>query len=90
MTSSSENIFRVTDHLFGESTSQFPSQSNSNLDIWCFFVSSLNKLLSKRWIDRIFETTWRSFDVTVMVMVQHHDNRGYYVTEFTWRPSVAV
>ena len=43
-------------------TGGFRSQRASYVDLWCFFVVSLNKHSIGRW----FETPWRSFGVTVM------------------------
>ena len=33
-------------------SSGFPSQRDSNADLWCVFVISLKKLLNKHWFDR--------------------------------------
>ena len=43
-----------------------PAQRDSNVDLWCFFVFSLNKLLNKHWIGWKCETQWRPFDVDIM------------------------
>ena len=48
-------------------TTEFPSQWDSNADLWCSFVVILNKLLNKHSIDRYFETSWQTFDVAVML-----------------------
>ena len=40
-------------------TGGFPSQRDSDADLWCFFVVSLNKLLNKHSIARQCETPWR-------------------------------
>ena len=45
----------------------FPWQKDSNADLWCFVVVSLNKLLNKHSIERQSETPWWSFDVAEMV-----------------------
>ena len=54
MTSSGENIFRVTIPLCWNppATTGFPSQRYNNADLWYSFVVTLNKLLNKHSIDR--------------------------------------
>ena len=56
-------------------TSGFPSQRDSNMDLWCFFVVSLNKLLNKHSIDQLFRMPWQSFDVTIMIQKMYFDYR---------------
>ena len=60
--------------LCAEVTDGFLSQKHSNVDLWCFFVVSLNKLSKKHSMDRLFETPWRSFDVTVIMMTSFNGN----------------
>ena len=54
MTALNGNIFHVTVPLCREPLviSGFSSQMDSNVDFWCFFVVSLNKLLNKHSIGR--------------------------------------
>ena len=69
MTSSNGNIIRASVPFCGEYspvTGGFPSQRDNNADLWCFFVVSLNKLLNKHSIDRLFETPSPPFSVAVM------------------------
>ena len=46
----------------------FPSQTNSNIELWCcdFFVVGPNKLMRKRSSCRWFDTPWSPYDVTIM------------------------
>ena len=49
MTSSKENIFRVTGHLCGEFTGEFPAQTKAtDAELWCFFNLRVNKRLSRQ------------------------------------------
>ena len=65
MTSSNENIFRVTGHLCGEFTGPrwFPRTEASDAELWSFFDLRLNKRLSKRswgwWIETLLRPLWR-------------------------------
>ena len=58
MTSSNENIFRVTGHLCGEFTSRrwIPTQRPVTRSYDVFFKLRLNKLLCKQWWGWLFET----------------------------------
>ena len=47
-------------------TSGFPSQSASNMELWCFFVDSPNRLLEKDSKLQWSETWWCLCDFTVM------------------------
>ena len=60
-------------------TSGFPSQRDSNMDLWCFFVVSLNKLLNKHSIDQLFRMPWQSFDVTVMIQKMYFHYRWIFL-----------
>ena len=62
MTSSNGNIFRVTGSLCGEFTGhgELPSQRPVTPSFGVFFDLRLNKRLSKKWRDWLFETTSRS------------------------------
>ena len=68
MTSSNENIFRVTGHLCGEFTGhwwEFPAQTPATRSFDVFFDLRLNKRLSKQWWGWWFETPshplWRHY-----------------------------
>ena len=59
MTSSNENIFRVTGHLCGEFTGEFPTQRPVTRNFDVFFDLRLSKRLSKQWWGWWFETLSR-------------------------------
>ena len=63
MTSSSENIFRVTDHLCGEIPGEFSSQRPVPRSFDVFFDLRLNKRLSKQlwgwWFETPSSSLWR-------------------------------
>ena len=68
MTSSNENIF-MSLSLYAWKlpvTGGLSSKRDSNMNLWCFFDASHNKLLNKHSVSQWFETPWRSFDVDVM------------------------
>ena len=46
----------------------FPSQTNSNIELWCcdFFVVGPNELMRKRSSCLWFDTPWNPYDVTIM------------------------
>ena len=54
ITSSNENIFQLLSLCDGKPpvTGGFPAQKDSDMDLWCYFVVSLNKLLNKHLIGR--------------------------------------
>ena len=58
MTSSNENIFRVTGHLCGEFTGHrwSPHTKASDAEFWCFFYLRLKKRLNKQSWGWRFET----------------------------------
>ena len=60
MTSSNENIFRVTGPLCGEFTGEFPRKKDSDAELWFYFDLRLNKRLNKQSRRRWFETSSRS------------------------------
>ena len=62
MASTNENIFRVTDPLWGESTGHqwIPLAKASDAELRCFFDVRLNKRFSKQPRRRWFETPSRS------------------------------
>ena len=63
MTSSNENIFRVTDHLCGEFPVNFPTQRPVTRSCVVFFDLHLNKRLSKQrwgwWFETVSRPLWR-------------------------------
>ena len=67
---SNGNIFCITVHLCRDplETGGLPSQSESNMDLWCFFIVSLNKLLNKDLINQLFGMPWCH-----LVIWQHHN-----------------
>ena len=69
MTSSNENIFRVTGHLCGE----FPTQKPVTRSFAVFFDLHPNKRLSKQW--------WGWWYETPPCPLRHHRNVG---TQLTW------
>ena len=88
MTSSNGNIFRVTGHLYGNSTipGEFPTQRPVTWSFGVFFDLRLNKRLSKRWRCWWFETPsrplwrhrnglwWRCSSNTYIIVHMHHRN----------------
>ena len=61
MTSSNENIFRVTGHLCGEFTGPrwIPRTKASDAELWCFLWSASEKRLRKQWWGWWFDTSSR-------------------------------
>ena len=63
MTSSNGNIFRVTSHLFGEFTGEFPAQRPVAPSFDVFFDLRLNKRLSRQswgwWFEKLSRPLWR-------------------------------
>ena len=65
MTSSNENIFRVTGPLCGEFTSYrwIPRTKASDAELWCFFYMRLDKRLCKQsrgwWFETLSCPLWR-------------------------------
>ena len=68
MTSSNENIFRVTGPLCGEFTGHrwIPSTKASDAELWCFLDLRLNKRLCKQSWGWWSETPSRHYDVIAM------------------------
>ena len=62
MTSSNENIFRVTGPLCGKFTGHrwIPHTKASDAELWCFIDLRLNQSLSKQLRSRCFETPTHS------------------------------
>ena len=56
----------ATDPLWGESTRLNWITLLNYMDLCCFFVVSLNKLLNKHWRCLWFEMPWHSCNITVM------------------------
>ena len=67
ITSSKGNIFRVTGHLCGEVTGEFPAQKPFKRSLDVFFKLRLNKRCSKQWRGWWFETHRAHYDVTVII-----------------------
>ena len=65
ITSSNENIFRVTGHLCGEFAGHqwIPCTKASDAELWCFCLICLNKRLSKQswgwWLETPLSPLWR-------------------------------
>ena len=76
--------FRITDHR------GFFSQSTSNVDLWCFFVASLKKLLNKQSSSPWFEMLRRSRDVTAMSSFRWGCYHSYPQPKKPCRGSIAV
>ena len=66
MTSSNGNIFRVTDHLCGEFTGEFPTRRLVTQSFDIFFDLRRNKRLSKQSWGWWFETLSPHYDVIIM------------------------
>ena len=66
MTSSNGNILRVTDHLCGEFTSEFPAKRPETRSFDVFFDLHLNERLSKQswgwWLETPLCPSWRHCD----------------------------
>ena len=76
MTSSSENIFRVTGPLWGEFTGHrwIPLTKASNAELWCFLDLRLNKGMGKqpkyRWIETPSRLLWCHCNVYHLICVK--------------------
>ena len=74
MTSSNENIFRVTGPLWGDSpvTGEFPSQRPTTRNFDVFFDLCLNKRLNKQslgwWFETLSRSLWRHFNVFGVIL----------------------
>ena len=70
MTSSNGNIFRVTDHLGGEVTGEFPAQRPVTRSFDVFFDLRLNKRLSKQkwgwWFETLSRPLWRHCNALIL------------------------
>ena len=81
MTSSNENIFRVTSHFWEESTGHRWIPLTKSSDTGLFFVLCLNKRLSKHSRRRCFETPLRS-------LWRHCDDEAWLPS--AWRLSLCL
>ena len=99
MTSSNENIFRVTGPLCGEFTSHrwIPLTKASDAELWCFLWFRLNKQLSKQSWRRWFETPPRSLwchcnvssclpELTSILVVERYNPVIFLV----WNPQIFI
>ena len=79
-TSWNGNAFCITGPLWGESTDhrRITSQRASNADIRYFLDVRPSKLLIKQSHGRLFETPWRSSDITVMQARNAIGQSSYY------------
>ena len=82
MTSQIGNIFRVTSHLWSESTGQrwIPFTKVSDAQLWFFFVLHLNKWLSKHSRHRWFETRscWLWRHCNAICLYTHGEQNAQY------------
>ena len=90
MTSSNENIFRVTGPLRGEFTGHrwIPFTKASDAELWCFFYLRLNERLRKQSRDWWFETPlrslWRHCNVQFFTVLGHDsDNKCVCISHQT-------
>ena len=83
MTSWHGNAFYITGCLWGKSIfiAWFPPQGGgggcSNVELWCFFVVSLNKLLNNQSNYQWFKTRWRSCDCNMYIETSTIHNKTY-------------
>ena len=72
MTSSDWNIFRITGHLGGEFTGEFPAQRPVTGSFDVFFDLPLNKRLSKQswgwWFETLSLPLWRHCNVITYLL----------------------
>ena len=89
MTSSNENIFRVTGHLCGDSPvhGEFPTQKPVTRSSDVFFDLRLNKRLSKQWWCWWFETPscplWHHCNVGMLEKMIKRKTSAYYASAYT-------
>ena len=84
MTSSNENVFRVTGTLCGEFTGEFPSQRPVTRSFDVFFDLRLNKRLSKQSIRRDLRRHRTLYSATAKQQICHDSNFRFSVGLPTW------
>ena len=87
MTSCHGNALLITGHLCGEFNGIFPSKKASNAELWCFLCCQLNKLLNIRRVGDL-KTSWRSCEVTVMLLLFHLCPQASFVMSETTRSPI--